>query len=98
LTRSCRCRFCTLLSLFFSFFFFFTAPSPTEFYTLSLHDALPISFARLYACAVREPADCGGDESRDRPEFQSAGECSSESPCGDRPQRGLPARWPGGYG
>src|SRR5207249_8917241 len=44
----------------------------------------PCAFARLYACAVREPADCGGDESRDRPEFQSAGECSSESPCGDR--------------
>src|SRR5437870_10753528 len=26
----------------FSFFFFFTAPAPTEIYTLSLHDALPI--------------------------------------------------------
>src|SRR5699024_12584576 len=25
-------------------FFFFTAPSPTELYTLSLHDALPISY------------------------------------------------------
>src|SRR5947208_9202936 len=24
------------------FFFFFTAPAPTEIYTLSLHDALPI--------------------------------------------------------
>src|SRR5690554_8032985 len=24
-------------------FFFFTAPAPTEIYTLSLHDALPIS-------------------------------------------------------
>src|SRR5438034_8069831 len=31
-------------SLFFFFFFFFTHPSTTEFYTLSLHDALPISF------------------------------------------------------
>src|SRR5205814_5220144 len=30
--------------LFFSSFFFFTATPPTEFYTLSLHDALPISF------------------------------------------------------
>src|SRR5205807_10562568 len=29
--------------LFFFFFFFFTATSTTEIYTLSLHDALPIS-------------------------------------------------------
>src|SRR5690625_7744877 len=44
---------CLFLLLFFffvissvvscSFFFFFNAPSPTEIYTLSLHDALPIS-------------------------------------------------------
>src|SRR5438046_8220261 len=34
---------CFLLSLFF---FFFHAPSPSYIYTLSLHDALPISFAR----------------------------------------------------
>src|SRR5438309_7910680 len=27
----------------FHFFFFFNAPPPTEIYTLSLHDALPIS-------------------------------------------------------
>src|SRR5205814_9102426 len=27
------------------FFFFFNAPPPTEIYTLSLHDALPISIA-----------------------------------------------------
>src|SRR5206468_12799042 len=30
------------LFITFSFFFFFTAPSTTEIYTLSLHDALPI--------------------------------------------------------
>src|SRR5437762_11112631 len=29
--------------LFIIFFFFFNAPAPTEIYTLSLHDALPIS-------------------------------------------------------
>src|SRR5947209_9613940 len=29
--------------LFFSLFFFFNDPSTTEIYTLSLHDALPIS-------------------------------------------------------
>src|SRR5205807_9548722 len=28
---------------FLSLFFFFTDPAPTEIYTLSLHDALPIS-------------------------------------------------------
>src|SRR5437667_877315 len=31
-----------LLSLFSSLFFFFNATAPTEIYTLSLHDALPI--------------------------------------------------------
>src|SRR5438105_11122743 len=30
-----------------SFCFFFNATAPTEIYTLSLHDALPISVARL---------------------------------------------------
>src|SRR5437764_13143498 len=30
----------------FLFFFFFNDPAPTEIYTLSLHDALPISLAR----------------------------------------------------
>src|SRR5439155_3709055 len=32
------------LSSFFFFFFFFNLTSTTEIYTLSLHDALPISF------------------------------------------------------
>src|SRR5437899_13080786 len=36
-----------LVVLTFSFsFFFFTDPPPTEIYTLSLHDALPILFGR----------------------------------------------------
>src|SRR6185503_21138054 len=35
----------TSLTLLFSFFFF-NAPAPTEIYTLSLHDALPISHER----------------------------------------------------
>src|SRR5206468_11701371 len=34
-------------------FFSFTAPAPTETYTLSLHDALPISDARLGAGGPR---------------------------------------------
>src|SRR5205085_8014476 len=32
-----------LFPLFFSIFFFFNDPATTEIYTLSLHDALPIS-------------------------------------------------------
>src|SRR5947209_20229563 len=32
--------------LVFPFFFFFNDPAPTEIYTLSLHDALPISVFR----------------------------------------------------
>src|SRR5437868_9348532 len=32
--------------LFYSLFFFFNDPSTTEIYTLSLHDALPISLNR----------------------------------------------------
>src|SRR3989442_1131145 len=35
--------FITTLSLFSSFFFFFNDTATTEIYTLSLHDALPIS-------------------------------------------------------
>src|SRR5256885_8733572 len=35
--------FCTVFTLFFSFFFF-NDTATTEIYTLSLHDALPISF------------------------------------------------------
>src|SRR5207302_9202561 len=33
---------CLLIFPFFSFFFFFRSTSLSEFYTLSLHDALPI--------------------------------------------------------
>src|SRR5579863_7599616 len=39
---SCSCIF-FMLSLFFFFFFFFNDTATTEIYTLSLHDALPIS-------------------------------------------------------
>src|SRR6266850_8602899 len=33
---------------FFYFFFFFNDTATTEIYTLSLHDALPISIAKLF--------------------------------------------------
>src|SRR5207245_10504543 len=43
--------FCIVFSLFLPFFifilFFFTHPVPPEIYTLSLHDALPISAASI---------------------------------------------------
>src|SRR3712207_9184030 len=41
-----------LLSLFLSFFFFFNDTATTEIYTLSLHDALPISDAVAQAKAI----------------------------------------------
>src|SRR5438309_7382416 len=37
------------ISLSSVFFFFFNVPAPTEIYTLSLHDALPISHVDLGA-------------------------------------------------
>src|SRR5205807_10610293 len=40
--------------LYSLFFFFFTAPPTTEIYTLSLHDALPISGHRVLLSAVGE--------------------------------------------
>src|SRR5258705_12632723 len=39
--------FVLLLSLYVSIFFFFNDTATTEIYTLSLHDALPISNSRL---------------------------------------------------
>src|SRR5207248_5631315 len=50
-------RFFTVLfflspALFFLLFFFYNAPPPTEIYTLSLHDALPILFSTT--AAVRD--------------------------------------------
>src|SRR5712675_3270180 len=37
---------------FFFFFFFFNDTATTEIYTLSLHDALPISISALTDCEV----------------------------------------------
>src|SRR5439155_3782324 len=46
------CASFTLLS-YYSFFFFFTVTPTTDIYTLSLHDALPISARPLSAVAGR---------------------------------------------
>src|SRR2546426_5044588 len=55
--------------LFVSYFFFFNDTATTEIYTLSLHDALPISqrsghpavdYCRLRRCASGHPGGGGG--------------------------------------
>src|SRR5437762_7921753 len=61
-----------LLPLFF--FFFFSDPAPTEIYTLSLHDALPISRGR----DDLEP-HAGG-----RPHGRTRGRSSGTARRGDR--------------
>src|SRR6266511_5855544 len=47
---SSRNRSPTSLIFFCSFFFFFNDTAPTEIYTLSLHDALPICCWRRRCC------------------------------------------------
>src|SRR5258705_13856435 len=47
--------FVTTLLLSFSFFFFFNDTATTEIYTLSLHDALPISCGSVRGCLSRCP-------------------------------------------
>src|SRR5438876_11822806 len=61
--------FYTYVSHYLSSFFFFNDTAPTEIYTLSLHDALPISWAgaprprralRLRECRAEARAVAGG--------------------------------------
>src|SRR2546425_5320705 len=44
---------------FISFFFFFNDTATTEIYTLSLHDALPISGRRVRRCPWKMPRPPG---------------------------------------
>src|SRR5256886_15897563 len=60
------CACCLNCMIYFYFFFFFNDTATTEIYTLSLHDALPISAAtpreiveRLHASLSRILADPG---------------------------------------
>src|SRR6266571_1645340 len=46
----------TVCFWFFSFFFFFNDTATTEIYTLSLHDALPISTSPPVGSCVRTPS------------------------------------------
>src|SRR5438552_8988377 len=54
-----------LLSLFF-FLFFFNDTATTEIYTLSLHDALPISPARALRSRLIKPRCPGAGPARSR--------------------------------
>src|SRR5690606_41245063 len=49
----CCCCLCACLLLFAVLFFFCDDPATTEIYTLSLHDALPISRRRSLILALR---------------------------------------------
>src|SRR5258705_6046427 len=49
----------SLCSAYFSFFFFFNDTATTEIYTLSLHDALPISSDVRLARPMKIAVDCG---------------------------------------
>src|SRR2546422_2036834 len=68
----------------FSFFFFFNDTATTEIYTLSLHDALPISRASsrscpkaTASCAVPTGTTCTGPTTSTSPQARSSG-----STCG----------------
>src|SRR5258705_2684735 len=54
-----------LCSLSFSFFFFFNDTATTEIYTLSLHDALPISGYAVFEAKITEDIGSKSKEVRD---------------------------------
>src|SRR5439155_23810360 len=61
-----------------SFLFFFNAPPTTEIYTLSLHDALPIS-RRDGECRSRWPSGTSTPASRGCPSGRSGNACRRPS-------------------
>src|SRR2546427_1482683 len=69
----------SLPSCFYFFFFFFNDTATTEIYTLSLHDALPISRPR----ASRGP----------RPSGPGCGTARSPTPVNAAPRAAAPRRW-----
>src|SRR5687767_15315373 len=64
----------------FSTSFFFNDPAPTEIYTLSLHDALPISLARVQQEQALLAGSAGG--SGGEPRVYYAKKAESEGPAG----------------
>src|SRR5438874_11173520 len=77
----CDTEFCCLQ--FISDFFFFNAPATTEIYTLSLHDALPISGGELARCLPRSFS--GRDPQAGFPHIQvlAAGTAAELVRCGE---------------
>src|SRR5207302_7494962 len=55
--------------------FFFTDPSPTEIYTLSLHDALPILCATWHSSRSRSVPPWQGDHMANYFVFGAIGQC-----------------------
>src|SRR3712207_7819125 len=62
-----------------SIFFFFNDTATTEIYTLSLHDALPISTGRCRRCARRWPTPASPTASRPPPTSPSSSSPSTGS-------------------
>src|SRR2546422_11760592 len=70
-----------------SSFFFFNDTATTEIYTLSLHDALPIS-----TCSTTRISDAGA-ESRPVASHTVRGDCSSAPGTTSNPSRTGDPRW-----
>src|SRR5690242_21411333 len=62
--------------------FFFNATAPTEIYTLSLHDALPISFLpTARSSKARRPSTRARSRENRRPSFANRAAISPRSPA-----------------
>src|SRR2546425_12287389 len=70
---------CAITKILLIFFFFFNDPATTEIYTLSLHDALPIS--------VRSPKSMWCSRSRRKPTPCATARCSSPITSSCPPRR-----------
>src|SRR5207249_12300746 len=79
------------------FFFFFNATPPTQIYTLSLHDALPISMrpVKLSGSVADSTSGCSSGSSaaeRSRAIISGKAYCSPATPATKRPPRISPRR------
>src|SRR5688572_33006890 len=75
------CFVCYIISFFF-FFFFFNDTATTEIYTLSLHDALPISpdgRSMNAICSLRAARHCNKDATEEATDRKSTRLNSSHS-------------------
>src|SRR6266511_787171 len=74
----------------FCFYFFFNDTATTEIYTLSLHDALPVSHSSSSASPSRPASSSGGAEPRRRSRNRERRLVKHER--GDVPRRAPPLR------